>query len=275
MSRNFRLDAYLARIGFGGPVNPDLATLAGLQAHHVAALPFEALDPLLRRPVALDLDAVQAKIVEGQRGGYCFEQNALLQAALQTIGFKVTGLGARVRWMSPPGSPLGPRTHMLLLVDLPEGRFLADAGFGACLLDAPLALQTGTEQATAMGRFRLTETGGLFTLSAKQPSGWRAAYMFDLVPQLPSDYVLSNWFTSTNPQSPFPNTLIMERLAPDRRYKLMNRRFVTEMREGEVASERMIETAEDLQQVLEEVFGVIPPVPAADIMAVLARASPP
>jgi N-hydroxyarylamine O-acetyltransferase len=90
------------------------------------------------------------------------------------------------------------------------------------------------------------------------------------VPQLPSDYELGNWFTSTSPQAPFPTTLIMERLTPDRRYKLMNRRFVTEAREGEVTSERMIETAGELEQILTDIFGIIPPVPAADILAVLA-----
>ena len=37
----------------------------------------------------------------------------------------------------PPESPLGPRDHMALLVDLPDGRWLADVGFGACLMVEP------------------------------------------------------------------------------------------------------------------------------------------
>ena len=63
MADEFRLDRYLARIGYRGPVRPDLATLAGLQAAHVDAISFEALDPLLGRPVHLDLASVQDKLV--------------------------------------------------------------------------------------------------------------------------------------------------------------------------------------------------------------------
>src|SRR5262245_62058766 len=119
MSHEFHLDSYLARIGHSGAVKPDLATLTALHGTHVDAIPFEGLNPLLRRPVHLDLPSVQAKLVDSRRGGYCFEQNALFKAALERIGFTVTGLGARVRWMAAPDSPLGPKVHMLLKVDLP------------------------------------------------------------------------------------------------------------------------------------------------------------
>jgi N-hydroxyarylamine O-acetyltransferase len=121
----------------------------------------------------LDLASVQEKLVDSRRGGYCFEQNVLLKAALETMGFKVMALGGRVRWMSPPESPLGPREHMLLMVDLPDGQYLADVGFGACLLDSPQRFKNDVEQRTAMGTYRLSEADGLFSLSAKQPSGWR------------------------------------------------------------------------------------------------------
>ncbi|MBS0521713.1 MAG: arylamine N-acetyltransferase [Proteobacteria bacterium] len=59
MSGDLRLDGYLARTGHDGRIAPDLATLTALQAAHVDAIPFEGLDPLLRRPVKLDLASVQ------------------------------------------------------------------------------------------------------------------------------------------------------------------------------------------------------------------------
>ena len=121
MSNDFGLESYLVRIGHSGAVKPDLATLTALHTAHVNAIPFEGIDPLLGRPVLLDLPSVQAKLVDSRRGGYCFEQNALFKTALEHIGFAVTGLCGRVRWMSPPDSPLGPKVHMLLKVDLPEG----------------------------------------------------------------------------------------------------------------------------------------------------------
>jgi len=267
MSDAFRLDRYLARIRFCNSVEPDLATLAALHAAHVDAIPFEGFDPLLRRPVKLDLTSVQEKLVGSRRGGYCFEQNMLFKAALETIGFAVTGLSGRVRWMSPPDSPLGPREHMLLKVDLAEGPYIADVGFGACVLDGPLQLRTGTDQRTAMGTYRLNEVDGRFLLSAKQPGGWRTMYAFDLEPQIQADYELGNWFTSTSPLAPFPNMLIMERVGSDKRYKLINRRFAIEARDGELAHESTISSEEDLRRVLDETFDVVPPASIEEVFA--------
>ncbi len=263
----FDLPAYLARIGHAGPLRPDLDTLCALHACHVQSIAFEGMDPLLRRPVEINLAALQAKLINGRRGGYCFEQNSLFKAALEQIGFQVTALTGRVRWMSEPGSPLGARTHMLLKVDLADGAYLADVGFGACLLDSPLRLATDIDQITAMGSFRLTEADGLYTLAARQPAGYRTMYVFDLTPQLQADFECGNWYAATNPAHPFVHVLIMERLAQDRRHKLLNRRLITEARDGEKLAEREIDSAADLAHVLDEVFLVTPPVPVDELFA--------
>ncbi|MBR0716854.1 arylamine N-acetyltransferase [Bradyrhizobium liaoningense] len=267
MSNEFRLDDYLTRIGYRGVLTPDLLTLTALHAAHTNAIPFEGMNPLLGRPVLLDLPSVQAKLVDSRRGGYCFEQNALFRAALEKIGFAVTGLAGRVRWMAPPESPLGPKTHMLLKVDLPEGPYIADVGFGACLLDAPLRLATDVEQRTAMGTFRFEDRDGRFWLYVKQPSGWRTMYVFDLVPQIQSDYELSSYFTATSSVTPFTSTLILERVTADARYKLVNRRLIVEGSGGELRSERAINSADELRQVLHEVFNVQAPVPVEEVFA--------
>src|SRR5262245_46685487 len=133
------LDAYLRRIGYRGPRAASPEALAALHEAHVAAVPFENLDILLGRTISLDLDALEAKIVSGRRGGYCFEQNTLFRAVLERLGFRVTSLAARVRG----GDVLRPRTHMLLRVDLDEGPWLADVGFGGDGLVHPLPLAAG------------------------------------------------------------------------------------------------------------------------------------
>jgi N-hydroxyarylamine O-acetyltransferase len=265
MSDAFRLQDYLARIGYCGATEANLETLKALKTSHLDAIPFEALDPFLRRPVNLDLASVAAKLVDGQRGGYCFEQNLLFRAALEAIGFKVTGLAGRVRWMSPPDSPLGPRTHMMLKVDLADGPYLADVGFGACLLDAPLQLKADVEQVTAMGTYRLTPSDGLLSLSAKRQSGWRNLYVFDLQPQIQADYELGNWFTSTNPSTPLTTRLIMERLAGGKRHRLVDRALSTEGRDGEVIAERTLRNADELSEAMVDTFKVVPPVSATEI----------
>jgi len=267
MSNEFRLNNYLMRIGYKGAIKPDLETLYALHAAHLSAIPFEAIDPLLRRPVNLDLGSLQQKLVETRRGGYCFEQNALFKAALEAIGFTITGIAGRVRWMSPPESPLGPKTHMMLKVELDEGAYLADVGFGGLLASAPLRLLYDVEQPTPAGVLRLVESDGLVTLQAKLASHWQDVYRFTLEPQFPIDFEVANWFTSTHPNSRFRNVLMVQRLTPKGRVSLFNRRLNRRFADGRV-EEVMLTDARELKQTLKTEFDLAP---QADLTPVFAR----
>lgn len=65
------IDGYCARIGYVGPREPTLVVLRASVAGHTAAIPFENLDVLAKRPVRLDQPALREKLVYQQRGGYC------------------------------------------------------------------------------------------------------------------------------------------------------------------------------------------------------------
>jgi N-hydroxyarylamine O-acetyltransferase len=67
------LDAYCQRIGYGGPRTATLATLRTVQFCHVCTIPFENLDILLGRRIAIDFPSVERKLIRDRRGGYCFE----------------------------------------------------------------------------------------------------------------------------------------------------------------------------------------------------------
>src|SRR5689334_22752965 len=97
----FDLDSYLKRIGYLGPRTATLDTLRALQARHPLAIPFENLNTLAGRPVPLDIESLERKLVQGRRGGYCFEQNLLFKHALGALGFSATALAARVVWERP------------------------------------------------------------------------------------------------------------------------------------------------------------------------------
>jgi N-hydroxyarylamine O-acetyltransferase len=264
------LDAYFGRIGYDGPRAPTLATLRAIHALHPAAIPFENLDPLLGRPVSLELAAVQHKLVGSRRGGYCFEHNTLFAAVLDALGFTVTRLGARVRWILRPDEPDGPRLHKLLRVDLPEGPYLADVGFGGHLMSAPIPLQCDVAQAIPGSVLRLTGKGEIYTLQVRVPDGWRDAYRFTLEPQLPADYAVGNWFTSTHPEILFRGNLLMERLTTQARSSLFNTRLMQSNDHG-ATTERILGSAGELGEVLEAVFDVAPPADAAEIWARLPR----
>src|ERR1700722_14375296 len=125
----FDLVGDLNRIGYTGTREASLPALRGLIAAHSASIPFENIDPFLGRAPKLDVASLQAKMVASRRGGYCFEHSALLRAGLIALGFDVTSLVARVV-LGGPADAFASATHMILRVDLPEGPFLADGGFG-------------------------------------------------------------------------------------------------------------------------------------------------
>jgi len=222
--------AYLGRIGVGAPAAPTPAALALLHEAHCTAVPFENLDILLGQPIRLDLASLQAKLVAGRRGGYCFEQNTLFQAALEALGFRVTPLAARVR---AGATGVRPRTHMLLRVDLDAGPFLADVGFGADGLLRPLPLAAGAELKVGPCAHRLAREGDLFVLQARTTAGWSDLYAFTLERQYPVDYEVANHFTSTHPQSIFVLGLTAQRSWPERRALLRNRELVVRGADGQ------------------------------------------
>ena len=140
------IDGYCARIGYSGPREPTLASLRAIVAGHTAAIPFENLDVLAKRRIRLDPPSLYDKLVRHRRGGYCYEHNLLLLGLLHGLGYRAAGLAARVHRSRPPGV-LPPRSHMLLRVDLTEGPYIADVGFGTAVT-APLALEAWREQAS-------------------------------------------------------------------------------------------------------------------------------
>jgi N-hydroxyarylamine O-acetyltransferase len=248
------LDAYFARIGYSGPRDASLATLRALHARHPAAIPFEAIDCLLDRGVDISPAAVDAKLIRGGRGGYCFEHNSLFTRVLTALGFPVVGLAARVRWNAAPDAPAQPRTHHVLRVSA-EGRdWLVDVGFGGCVLTAPLRLEAHVEQPTDHDVYRLVPRGDELTLEVLREPGWVPAYDISLTPCVPRDYEMANWFTSTHPTSHFRANLLAGRTTPEARYGLLFNRFTTRPIGG--APMREILDADGIARVLAEVFGL-------------------
>ena len=135
-----KLQPYLDRIEYGGPVEPNVDTLAALQEAHVCSVPFENLDVQLGRSLTTRIEDAYEKIVASNRGGWCYEQNGLFGWALSKIGFNVTRIAASV--MREQKGAASEASHLCLLVESPESktRYLADVGFGGSMI-RPIALQ--------------------------------------------------------------------------------------------------------------------------------------
>jgi N-hydroxyarylamine O-acetyltransferase len=249
----FDVDGWLSRIRYSGPREPTLFSLRGLVAAHSAALPFEDIDPFLGRVPKLDVASLQAKMITGGRGGYCFEQNAVLRAGLMGLGFRVTSLIARVVIGATPDA-FRPATHMTLRVDLPEGPCLADVGFGHQTPTAPLVLERGLVQPTPHEEMRLQPLGEEFVLEARLVDGWQHLYRFSLCPAPDIDYEVGNWYCGTFPSSLFTSNLILARSDGEgMRHTMLNGRLITR-RAGEVLEQRLLKDEGSFAGVLRETF---------------------
>jgi N-hydroxyarylamine O-acetyltransferase len=82
------------------------------------------------------------KIVNGNRGGWCYAQNGLFGWALSQIGIDVRRVAASV--MRADNGHTSNANHLALLVSLPsdDTRWLVDVGFGGSLL-RPIQLEAG------------------------------------------------------------------------------------------------------------------------------------
>jgi N-hydroxyarylamine O-acetyltransferase len=207
---------------------------------------------LLGRRIRLEPESIAQKLIHDRRGGYCFEQNALLRDALRALGFRVTPLIGRVRWQKPDDVPTA-ATHMLLRVTAEGREFIADVGFGSRSLFSPLALEFDREQTGSFEPRRLMQRGAVTVQQTLYEGTWADLYVFPMEEAPSVDFELGNWFTSTHPQSHFKQNLTAARMGDGCRHALLNREFTTRRADGRV-EKRELATADELLTLLADVF---------------------
>jgi N-hydroxyarylamine O-acetyltransferase len=245
--------AYLDRIGSSGA-----PTLAAVHRAHVTSIPFENLDPWSGRPVSLDLADIERKLVTERQGGYCFEHNLLLAAALEQLGYEVELLLARARTGGWPG-PVRPRTHLALRVSDDDQTWLADTGFGfgGCL--DPLPCRADGPHCQCGWRFRVVSDEPELVVQAARGDEWGDLYGVALSPVPLIDIETANWMTSTHPRSPFVRGPVISVTAPDGRRTLLKSDKEHEFVLVEQQPDRRVTTPltrSDLSAVLDDRFGL-------------------
>jgi N-hydroxyarylamine O-acetyltransferase len=263
------LDAYFRRIGYAGERAPTIETLRALHRLHPQAIAFETLNPFVGWSVALDLAAIQRKLVAGGRGGYCFEHNLLFSAVLRALGFDVTWLAGRVLWGRTDDAQTK-RSHMVLRIALDGQDWIADVGFGARCLTAPLRLVLDVEQPTPHEPFRLAlGAEGALRMQVLVEDAWRSLYRFDLTPQFAIDYEVANHYLCTHPDSHFRHHLFAGRSEPGRRYGLLDNQLSVHTIGG-ASERRALTSVAEMRAALAEQFRITLP-DAPELDATLAR----
>ena len=245
------VNAYLDRINYAGALIPSAATLRDLHVAHLLTVPFENLDISLSRPIMLGDTALFNKIVERQRGGFCYELNGLFAWLLRELGFNVEMLSAGV--MGSSGQFGADFDHMTLLISLEE-RWLADVGFGDSFRE-PILLDERRAQPQDGLAYRLDQAGShLILMQREQDGAWEQQYRFTLQPHQMADYCERCVYQQTSPQSSFTRRRICTRATPEGRITLSDMRLITTINGAK--TERTLAEEDEYTATLREHFGV-------------------
>lgn len=247
---------YLVRISVEGeqPLNAD--TLSKIVAAHYQAIPYENLDILAGVPLNLSADALFDKLITRRRGGFCFELNEALGTLLASLGFSVTHLAARFI-LGEPTDVLPMRRHHILLVHLPDGDWLCDAGI---MREAPrmaLRLEPGLVQSDGIGQYKfVTDPFYGHILMQKLPGGDFVPFFgFTMEPQISADFVMPCFYCEKHPDSPFIRANMVGIYTLTGSWNLSGK----ELRrlEGAGIVERRTLSDKELPGVLQDIFGML------------------
>jgi N-hydroxyarylamine O-acetyltransferase len=241
---------YLDRIRYEGPLTPTAEVLRSLHRAHMFAVPFENLDIGLGRQIVCDESRFLQKIVNEQRGGFCYEMNGAFAALVRAMGFKVTLLSARVS--GDDGSDGPEFDHLALRVDLEEP-WLADVGFGDSFVE-PLLLEPGLEQEQFGRRYRLTPADSGLCLEANTDGAWKRQYRFTLQARQLSEFAAMCHYHQTSPDSPFTRKRVCSLATPEGRITVSGEKLI-ETRNG-VREEQVLQGDEEWRAALGERLGV-------------------
>ena len=250
VNETFNLDSYFERINYAGSTEVNEDTLRNIHIAHTLNVPFENLDVFYRRPILLDETSLYEKIVMKRRGGYCFEMNGIFSIVLKKLGFKVTDLLARV---AIDGVNYTAKTHQAIMVETGGSRWIADVGFGNDGITAPLLLDEDAEQTQYAHSYRINnQHESVYVLQKKEGDVYKRLYSFTLDECCSEDFLLSNHFTSTYPESFFIKMRMCTMPSKDGRITLTDNQFKV-IKNGNV-SETGIENEEEFNLLLKEHF---------------------
>lgn len=250
---------YLRKLDVPVPQAADLGALHQLLTAHERHIPFENITSYLGGVVSVDLDEVLTKLLDADRGGYCFEHSVLAENALRDLGFDVRRVGARVYRTWTP-EQVHARTHQAAIVTVAGVDYLYDPGFGGSTPTVPIRLSGDRD---IRDGFRAQPAAHLdmdpqllpdisLMIEHDDPQhGWTPLYGLVDVPVVPSDTAAFNFYTSLSPESVFTRMLMIAGKGPDGSITLADR---SAHRRTATGTERFdLDTSDDLARCLRAV----------------------
>ena len=223
--KDFEVTKYLSRMKLDNCYN-NLKGLTKLQEHHMENIPFENLDVIVGRKIDLNYKSLYEKIIENERGGYCFELNILFSQLLKSLGFAPKPVLGRVWLRNPEKTP--PRNHLAHIIEIDGKVYVTDVGFGGLTTRIPLDINDTSEINDKDGIVRILPFGAnQFMVQRQIENDWSNQYSFENVDISEEDIQISNYYMSTNPKSHFIKDKFIGKFTQNGRIGLFNTQMST------------------------------------------------
>lgn len=243
---------YLKRIHFEGTIHPSPEILQSLQKHHLLHVPFENLDIHYGIPIDLNTEKFYSKIVIENRGGFCYELNALFHELLIQLGFNSSLISARV-YNSKTDRFGEEYDHLALIVRIGEQEYLVDVGFGEFAFH-PLLLETDVVQHDPRGNFILEKNGDEYTVSTVNGDSKNIEYKFTKKTRSLHEFQGMCHYHQTSPDSHFTQKKLITRPTDSGRITLTAHTLV--LTEDQLTRKIVKFSGEEYAAQLAEWFGI-------------------
>lgn len=245
--------AYLNRIGYFKKEIPlNEFSLNELHQKHVLNIPFEDIDIHTKEAILLNFQSIFDKVINRNRGGFCYELNYLFYKLLVEIGFKVKMVSTKIY---DKNGILGPEfDHISLIVSLKED-WLLDVGFGDLFM-SPIKIkhQHITKDWFKFYKIDTLEKGKFLLLESKDGKAFIKKYEFTTEERKIEDFKHQSQLKQNSEDSYFVKNLICTLPNPKGRITIFNNKLI-ETIDG-TKKETEIKGALELTSILRDKFNI-------------------
>ena len=216
---------------------------------HLHSYAFSSVNVWLAKALPLDITSIKTRFDRGE-GGYCFEHNKLFFHQLQSQGYDVRLILARVLLNQNIDVP---KTHRFSLVTIDNRDYLVDVGFGAYTPPEPIIID---------GSYTMSCNG--YTYAIKQIDTYHKAlviqkgeedfilYSFnEKAIYSEADCDMAHYYSHTSSDANFVNNLVLAKYIDGKIHSLYNREY-------KILDSHMIKTVKtqsELTEILCNIFG--------------------
>lgn len=252
----FNKEKYLSRIKYLGNLEPNLNTLRKLQKTHLLNVPFENLDIHNNVPIVLSVDKIFDKIVNQNRGGFCYELNGLFYELLIVLGYNAIRVSARVYDQNKGyGKEFD---HYAIIVTIDNTKYLTDVGFGEFTFE-PLKLQLGIIQNDERGNYLIDNYENGYLRVNKIENGKQAPeYIFKKIERELVEFGEMCSYHQTSPNSHFTSKRLITLPTENGRITITGNTL--KIKELESTTEIVLENENEFEKELWDKFKIKKPV---------------